>query len=136
MTAPAQVAGGGVPILGPLSPIARMAVIGTVALAIVAIALDFVVHADLTLVFIVAAAAILGLAWIVGALDGTASCAAGRPDRGRQGAGARSSSSRSSRCRSSSSSGRESGPGRGFGPLVPGRTVHSAHPNTNLVGVS
>jgi Ca2+:H+ antiporter len=66
MTAPAQAAAGGIPILGPLSPVARIAVLGTVGIAIVAIVLDFVVHADLTLVFIVAAAAILGLAWIVG----------------------------------------------------------------------
>ena len=66
MTAPAQAAGGGIPVLGPLSPIARVAVIGTVAIALVAIILDFVVHADLTLVFVISAAAILGLAWIVG----------------------------------------------------------------------
>ena len=66
MTAPAQAAGGGIPVLGPLSPVARVAVIGTVAVALVAIILDFVVHADLTLVFVISAAAILGLAWIVG----------------------------------------------------------------------
>ena len=66
MTAPAQAAGGGIPILGPLSPVARTAVLGTVGVAFVAIALDFIFHADPTLVFIVSAAAILGLAWIVG----------------------------------------------------------------------
>jgi Ca2+:H+ antiporter len=57
---------GGIPILGPLSPIARVAVAGTVAVAVVAIALDFVLHADPTLIFLVSAAAILGLAWVVG----------------------------------------------------------------------
>jgi Ca2+:H+ antiporter len=66
MTAPAQAADGGIPILGPLSPPARVAVVGTVGVSIVAILLDFVLHADPTLVFIVAAASILGLAWIVG----------------------------------------------------------------------
>jgi Ca2+:H+ antiporter len=56
----------GIPILGPLSPVARMFVLGTLAVAVVAFVLDFVLHADPTLVFIVSAAAILGLAWIVG----------------------------------------------------------------------
>ena len=66
MTAPAQAAGGGIPVLGPLSPPARIAIVGTVVVAVVAVVLDFVVHADQTLIFIVAAAAILGLAWVVG----------------------------------------------------------------------
>ena len=66
MTAPAQAAGGGIPVLGPLSPISRIAIVGTVVVAVVAIVLEFVVHADQTLIFIVAAAAILGLAWVVG----------------------------------------------------------------------
>ncbi len=57
---------GGLPILGPLGPVARIALVGTVVVALVAIALDFVLHVDRTLVFIVSAAAILGLAWIVG----------------------------------------------------------------------
>ena len=35
MTAPAQAAGGGIPILGPLSPVARVAVVVTVAVALV-----------------------------------------------------------------------------------------------------
>jgi Ca2+:H+ antiporter len=59
-------ASGGLPILGPLSPIARIAVVVTVAVSLLAIALDFVLGADPTLVFIVSAAAILGLAWVVG----------------------------------------------------------------------
>src|SRR5262245_44398748 len=66
MTAPAQAAGGGIPILGPLSTPARVAVVGTVVVALLAIVLDFVLHIDPTVVFIVSAAAILGLAWIVG----------------------------------------------------------------------
>ena len=46
--------------------IGRIAVIATVVLSIVAIVLDFGLHADQTVVFLVAAAAILGLAWVVG----------------------------------------------------------------------
>ena len=59
-------ASGGLPILGPLSPVARVAVLVTVGVALVAIALDFVVHADPTLIFLVSAGAILGLAWVIG----------------------------------------------------------------------
>ena len=66
MTAPAQAAGGGIPILGPLSLPARVATVGTVLIAAIAIVLEYVLHADPTLIFIVSAAAILGLAWIVG----------------------------------------------------------------------
>jgi Ca2+:H+ antiporter len=66
MTAPAQTANRGIPVLGPLSTPARVAVVGTVAIALAAIVLDFVVHANETLLFIIAAVAILGLAWIVG----------------------------------------------------------------------
>jgi Ca2+:H+ antiporter len=56
----------GLPILDALSPIARIAVLATLALGIVAIVLDFGLHADETLIFLVAAGGILGLAWIVG----------------------------------------------------------------------
>jgi Ca2+:H+ antiporter len=57
----------GIPILGPLSPPARIAVLVTLALSVVAFVLDFVVAgADESLIFLIAAAAILGLAWIVG----------------------------------------------------------------------
>src|SRR6478735_5920348 len=66
MTAPAQTARRGIPILGPLSTTARIAVVVTVAISLAAIVLDFVLHANETLLFIVAAVAILGLAWIVG----------------------------------------------------------------------
>jgi Ca2+:H+ antiporter len=66
MTAHTPAAPGGLPILGPLSPVARVAVVATVALALVGIILDFGIHADPTLVFVVAAIGILGLAWVVG----------------------------------------------------------------------
>ena len=64
MTAPAQAAGRRHrPILGPLSAPARIALVGTLLVAAVAIVLEYVVHADQTLIFIVSAASILGLAW-------------------------------------------------------------------------
>ena len=66
MTAPAQPAGRAIPVLGALSVPARVAVVATVAIALAGIVLDFALHADPTLVFIVAAVGILGLAWIVG----------------------------------------------------------------------
>ena len=66
MTAPAQAAGGGIPILGPLSPPARIALVGTVLVGAVAIVLEYILHADPTIIFIVSAASILGLAWVVG----------------------------------------------------------------------
>lgn len=54
------------PVFGQLSPIARVAVGVTAAASVAAILLDFGLHAEGTLVFVVAAAAILGLAWLVG----------------------------------------------------------------------
>jgi Ca2+:H+ antiporter len=55
------------PVLGPLSPIARGAVVATLVLCVLAIGLEYLGgQADETLVFILAAGAILGLAWIVG----------------------------------------------------------------------
>ena len=54
------------PILGALSPAARIFVLLTLAVAIVGIVLDFGLHADPTLLFVVSAAGILGLAWVVG----------------------------------------------------------------------
>ncbi len=54
------------PVLGVLSRPVRVAVVATFALAVVAAVMDLVVHVDGALVFIVSAAAILGLAWIVG----------------------------------------------------------------------
>ena len=56
----------GLPILGELTPIGRAMLVGTVVLSLVAIVFDFGLHADPTLLFVVSAAAILGLAWVVG----------------------------------------------------------------------
>src|SRR6187200_1897307 len=56
----------GMPILGQLSMLARAFLIGTVVLSIVTIILDFGLHADPTILFILSAASILGLAWVVG----------------------------------------------------------------------
>jgi Ca2+:H+ antiporter len=64
MTAARQ--GQGLPILGKLSPIGQGMIVATVVLSLAAIVLDFGLHADPTLLFIVAAVAILGLAWVVG----------------------------------------------------------------------
>ena len=66
MTDHAGTPGTRLPILGPLSPIGRGAIVITVVTSIVAIVLDFGLHADPTIVFIVAAIGILGLAWVVG----------------------------------------------------------------------
>jgi Ca2+:H+ antiporter len=55
-----------IPVLGPLSPVARVAVALTFGLATAAAVLDLVLHVEGAAVFVVAAAAILGLAWIVG----------------------------------------------------------------------
>src|SRR6186997_1846779 len=66
MTDHAEPAGSRLPILGPLSVIGRAAILITVVTSVVAIVLDFGLHADPTIVFIVAAAGILGLAWVVG----------------------------------------------------------------------
>ena len=56
----------GLPILGQLSPLSRAFLIGTVVLSLLAIILDFGLHVNQTVLFIVSAAAILGLAWVVG----------------------------------------------------------------------
>ena len=64
--APGPSGRGGLPVLGQLSPIGRIALIVTVVASVAAIVLDFGLHADETLMFVVAAAAILGLAWVVG----------------------------------------------------------------------
>ena len=58
--------GSGLPVLGELSPIARIFLISTLVVSVVAVVLDFGLHADSTVVFIASGAAILGLAWIVG----------------------------------------------------------------------
>ncbi len=64
--APAPTSGSGLPILGQLSPFARAAVLVTLGVSLVAIVLDFGLHADASVLFIVSAVAILGLAWVVG----------------------------------------------------------------------
>jgi Ca2+:H+ antiporter len=56
----------GLPILGQLSTLARISLIATLAISVLAIVLDFVLHVDPTILFVVSAAAILGLAWVVG----------------------------------------------------------------------
>ena len=58
--------GSGFPILGQLTPLGRGVLIATVAVSAAAIVLDFGLHADPTLLFVVSAVAILGLAWVVG----------------------------------------------------------------------
>jgi Ca2+:H+ antiporter len=65
-TAPAPRPGGRIPVLEALSPFARVAVLVTLGVSVAAIILDFGLHADHNLIFIVAAVAILGLAWVVG----------------------------------------------------------------------
>lgn len=52
----------GIPILGQLSLIGRVMVVANVVVSIAAIVLDLGLHADPSLLFVVAAAAILGLA--------------------------------------------------------------------------
>jgi Ca2+:H+ antiporter len=64
VSAPRRAAG--LPILGHLSPLGQGMLVATVVLSLAAMVLDFGLHADPTLLFVVAAAAILGLAWVVG----------------------------------------------------------------------
>jgi Ca2+:H+ antiporter len=56
----------GLPVLGKLTPIGKAMIVATVVLSLAAIVLDFGLHADPTLLFVIAAVAILGLAWVVG----------------------------------------------------------------------
>jgi Ca2+:H+ antiporter len=65
-TVPQPGRGDSIPILDALTPVGRTFVIGTVIVSVIAILLDFGLHADQTLIFITSAVAILGLAWIVG----------------------------------------------------------------------
>ncbi len=53
-------------MIGVLSPLGRGAVLTTVVLSAATIAMGWLLRADETLVFLVAAGAILGLAWVVG----------------------------------------------------------------------
>jgi Ca2+:H+ antiporter len=66
-TAPAPESGGSsLPIIGQLGPVARIALVATLVASAAAVVLEFFIHADETLIFVVAGAAILGLAWVVG----------------------------------------------------------------------
>ena len=58
--------GAGLPVLRELSWFGRIALIVTLVASLVAIALDFGLHVDKNVIFVVSAAAILGLAWVVG----------------------------------------------------------------------
>ena len=64
---PAPGRGRQLPVLGQLSTVARLVLLGTLALSLATIVLDVASHADETLVFGASAASILGLAWVVGA---------------------------------------------------------------------
>jgi Ca2+:H+ antiporter len=55
-----------IPVLGELSMLARVSLLLTVALSLVTIVLDFGLHIDQTALFVLSAASILGLAWVVG----------------------------------------------------------------------
>jgi Ca2+:H+ antiporter len=65
MTAPTAPRSG-LPILSQLSPLAAISLVVTVILSLLAIVLDFGLHVDESLLFVISAAAILGLAWVVG----------------------------------------------------------------------
>jgi Ca2+:H+ antiporter len=56
----------GLPVLGTLTPIGKAMIVATVVLSLAAIVLDFGRHGDPTVLFVIAAVAILGLAWVVG----------------------------------------------------------------------
>jgi Ca2+:H+ antiporter len=66
MTAGTTPAGEGLPILGPLSPTSRIALVATLAISFIGIVLRFALNVDPTILFVVAAVGILGLAWVVG----------------------------------------------------------------------
>ena len=65
-SAPPVSTGSGIPILGPLGRGARIGVLATVAIAVMAIVLEVVFHVEGTPLFLVSALGILGLAWVVG----------------------------------------------------------------------
>jgi Ca2+:H+ antiporter len=58
--------GRGLPVLDKLSLTSRIALIATLLMSALGIVLDFGVHVDKNVVFVVSAIAILGLAWVVG----------------------------------------------------------------------
>ena len=55
-----------IPVLGELSVLGRVSLLITVALSVITIILDFGLHIDQTALFVLSAASILGLAWVVG----------------------------------------------------------------------
>src|SRR5262245_24043701 len=62
----AENASSGLPVLGQLSPTSRALMLATLGVTALAVVLDFGLHVDQTVIFVVAAIAILGLAWVVG----------------------------------------------------------------------
>jgi Ca2+:H+ antiporter len=66
MAQPTPAARSSIPVLGVLSPFARGAIIVTLIMSVIAIVMDFGLHVEGATVFVVAAIAILGLAWVVG----------------------------------------------------------------------
>jgi Ca2+:H+ antiporter len=56
----------GLPVLGQLSTLARVSLLVTIALSLITIVLDFGLHVEPTALFVLSAASILGLAWVVG----------------------------------------------------------------------
>ena len=66
MTARTGIPGERLPILGPLSPTSRIALLVTLGVSLVGIVLRFALDVDPTILFVVSAVGILGLAWVVG----------------------------------------------------------------------
>ena len=66
MAQPTPAARSAIPVFGALSLVARVAILVTLVMSGIAIVLDFGLHVEGATVFVVAAIAILGLAWIVG----------------------------------------------------------------------
>lgn len=63
---PAAAVRSSIPILGVLSPVARIAFLATLAATALAVAMDLVLHLEGAAVFVASAIAILGLAWVIG----------------------------------------------------------------------
>jgi Ca2+:H+ antiporter len=69
MSTPSPAPAGGarrIPVLRELGPVARVLFLVALAVAVGGVILDLVVHVDPTVLFVVSAVGILGLAWIVG----------------------------------------------------------------------
>src|SRR6187399_90103 len=66
MAQPTPAARSTIPVFGALSLVARVAILVTLVMSGIAIALDFGLHVEGSVVFVVSALAILGLAWVVG----------------------------------------------------------------------